>query len=211
MTKQYGMLIDMERCSGCSTCRVVCKAENNVPLGADMAWCRILTPAEVMNEFSTTKPKEAMPLQCMHCEDAPCVDVCPTGATYKRDDGIVAINYEECIGCQACVQACPYNARIFNEEEPEQIPSYDDERLGDAAVPARGKDKVAKCTFCMEKVDRGEKPACVIGCPTDARIFGDVNDPNSEISKAIKAKGGKRFLDELGTKPFVYYAPPRNY
>lgn len=213
MSKKLGLLIDQERCIGCWTCAVICKMENNVGLGN--WWNRILSNGH--SEYGDTpnigldgQPELIyQPTACMHCENAPCVKACPTGATYKRDDGVTAQNFKKCIGCRACMAACPYNVRVFNWGPPKQIPSFEDDHIGDARVPSRPKGVVEKCTFCQEKIDHGEEPACVTGCPAEARIFGDLNDTDSDITRLIRERGAKPLLEDLGTKPTVYYAPPR--
>ncbi len=136
----------------------------------------------------------------MHCDDAPCVSVCPTGATVQREDGIVTVAYDQCIGCGACMEACPYDARtlvteegwFFGAEEPAPYES----------VAPRSAGIVEKCVFCCDRVDQGLQPVCVYGCPGGARIFGDLEDPESDVSKAIAA-GGDAVYQVPGT-PFYY-------
>ncbi len=213
MSKRLALLIDQDRCIGCWTCSVICKMENNVGLGN--WWNRILSNGNGEDGYTPHigldgQPELAyQPTTCMHCENAPCVKACPTGATYKREDGIVAQNYKRCIGCRVCMAACPYNARVFNWGTPQQVPDLEDDHVGDARVPSRPKGVVEKCTFCQEKVDAGEQPACVSGCPTGARVFGDINDPNSEISRLMRENGHFTLLEDLGTAPSVFYSAPR--
>lgn len=206
--KKWGMAVDLERCLGCWTCAVVCKEENNVPMG--MWWNRIANiGAGGLDVPSGAYPDlelSYLPLACQHCEDAPCVKVCPTAATYKREDGIVLIDYDRCIGCRYCMAACPYGVRVFNWGEPKRIPEF---QYGSAKVPARPKGVVEKCTFCVHRVDQGLLPACVYSCPAQARIFGDLNDPDSEVSLAIRERAGLHLLEEKGTHPQVYYLVPR--
>lgn len=205
---KYGMVIDLERCIGCYSCAVGCKVENNVPMG--MAWNRVLTRGG--NQLDTAAgvfPKvemEWLPLACQHCEDAPCVKVCPVGASYKAEDGRVLIDYDKCIGCRYCMAACPYGARSFNWSEPDRIPEHD---TGDPDVKPRKRGVVEKCTLCEHRAAKGEEPFCVVSCPGRARIYGDLNDPNSEVSQLIARNYGFRFLEEKGTKPQVYYLPAR--
>lgn len=128
--------------------------------------------------------------------------VCPTGATYKDEMGRVEIDYEKCIGCRMCMAACPYNARSFNWEEPVHEPGF---AYGDKDVPERTKGVAEKCTMCKERTDRGEEPRCVQCCPMGARVFGDLDDPNSEVSKVIATRHASQLLEEQGTHPQVYY------
>lgn len=199
---KLGMTIDLKRCMGCQTCALGCKMQNNVPMGT--LWNRILTDGgedvdSARGEFPNLH-KSWMPLACLHCENAPCVKVCPVGATYRDNDGRILINYYRCIGCRYCMAACPYNARVFNWQEPVREPEFS---YGD--VPARPKGVVEKCTLCVERTSKGKEPVCVEVCPAKARMFGDLDDPNSEVSKAIRERGGQQLLAEKGTKPQVYY------
>ena len=199
---KLGMTIDLKRCMGCNTCALGCKMQNNVPMG--MLWNRILTDGG--EEIDTAKGnfpnlrKGWMPLACLHCENAPCVKVCPVEATYKAADGRVLINYDRCIGCRYCMAACPYNVRVFNWQQPLRQPDFS---YGDA--PVRPKGVVEKCSLCQERTDKGMEPMCVEVCPAKARKFGDLDDPNSSISQAIRERGGQQLLSEKGTKPQVYY------
>lgn len=176
--KRYAMLIDLTRCIGCQACVASCKAENNVPYGVFRTW--------VERHEKGTFPNvslEFVPRLCNHCDNPPCVQVCPVGATYRREDGLVLIYDDRCIGCGACIKACPYGARYFN--------------------PIK---KVAdKCTFCQQRVDKGLEPACVTTCVGRARVFGDIADPGSEISKRISGKPVQVIKPQLGTEPMVFY------
>ncbi|WP_456327157.1 sulfate reduction electron transfer complex DsrMKJOP subunit DsrO [Archaeoglobus sp.] len=176
---RYGMVIDLNKCIGCQSCVTACIHENDVPYEVGQ---RTYVNYIVTGEFPNVSI-HYMHRICQHCENPPCVHVCPTGASYKREDGIVLIDYDLCIGCKYCMVACPYNARYFH--------------------PLRHTPD--KCTFCAHRVDKGLKPACVEVCPTNARIFGDLDDPNSEVSKIVKS--GKAFPigAEYGTKPSVFY------
>jgi len=178
--------------------------QNNVPDG--MLWNRILTEdAAFFDEAKGTYPnlsRDYLPLACQHCEDPACMKVCPTGATYKDDMGRVEIDYEKCIGCRMCMAACPYNARVFNWNEPARSCGFS---YGDARVPERSMGVMEKCTLCKERTDAGEEPMCVHVCPADARIFGDLDDPDSEISKLRRSGGARVLLEEMGTKPQVFY------
>ncbi|MEA5025806.1 Tetrathionate reductase subunit B [bioreactor metagenome] len=204
MAKKLGMTIDLSRCVGCHTCSVACKMQNNVPMG--MLWNRVLTEGnEGMDGAQGQFPnltKSWRPIACQHCENAPCVKVCPVGATYKAEDGRVLINYERCIGCRYCMAACPYNARVFNWEKSVREPGFN---YGDNDVPVRKVGIVEKCSMCKERTDTGLEPMCVKVCPAKARKFGDLNDPESEVSRLIRVKNGQQLLSEKGTKPQVYY------
>ena len=211
--KRLVMVIDLDHCIGCWTCATVCKAENNVGLGN--WWSRVLSPEPPGHYYSEpgTGPDgqpvlSFLPIACQHCENAPCVRACPTGATHKRPDGITAQDYSICIGCRTCMAACPYNARVFNWRDP-QVVAVEGDRIGNAAVPARPKNVVEKCTFCQERIDQGQMPACIEACPTLARTFGDLNDPNSEVARLIRTRGGEVLKEEFGTHPSVYYLPSR--
>ncbi len=156
----------------------------------------------------------------MHCEHAPCVEVCPVGASYRRADGIVMMDYDKCIGCRYCEVACPYGARAFNWKEHTEpnsaVPTW-----GEPEVPRRPRGVVEKCSFCAHRIDRGlaagltpgvdaaATPACVNACPVGARKFGDLNDPASEVSVLLANHASYRLREDLGTAPHVYYLPAR--
>jgi tetrathionate reductase subunit B len=173
---KYGMLIDCDKCVGCHMCAVVCRQEYDVPEGFWRSWVK-----EIEKEGSDVK--HFLPRLCNHCENAPCVLVCPVTASYKREDGIVLTDYSKCMGCKYCITACPYDARFVNP----LIRTSD------------------KCTFCDHRLEKGREPACVEICPVNARIFGDLNDPDSEISKLIRDNPVKVMRPGLGTRPQVYY------
>jgi phenylacetyl-CoA:acceptor oxidoreductase subunit 1 len=210
---QWGMLIDINLCIGCQYCTFACEAINN--LADDMRYC-VVTRETTQNgeEFFLSRP-------CMHCQEAPCVHVCPVGATRKRPDGIISMDYEMCIGCRYCQVACPYGARVFNWKEPiERSPQSPN--FGLQEVPNRPRGVVEKCTFCSHRIDAGLErglvpgvdpqatPACVNACPTHARIFGDLKDHESPVAKALaEAKTTIRLREELSTEPHVYYIPPQ--
>ena len=203
MTKLV-MCINLKRCTGCNTCTVACKMENNVPQG--MLWNRVITegaenPDGVMGTYPNIY-RSVKPVACQHCENPACQKVCPTGATYKDDMGRVLVNYDKCIGCRMCMAACPYNARVFNWNEPVRDPDFN---YGHKNVPVRPKGVAEKCTFCKERTDEGKEPMCVACCPFDARTFGDLDDPNSAVSKLIRERGASTLLPEFGTRPQVYY------
>jgi len=186
---RWSMVIDIDRCTGCQACVVACQVENNVPpAGADQAaagrtisWMRL---APFQNGEHGTRPDlRLVPIPCMHCDHPPCVRVCPTGANYKRRDGLVLIHEERCIGCKYCVVACPYQARYFLEEK---------------GIPG-------KCKLCQPRIDKGVQPACVLACPAGARYFGDLDDPESQVSKLIALKKAKQLRADVGTGPNIYY------
>ena len=197
--------IDLHRCIGCNTCALACKMQNNVPDG--MLWNRVLTEGcERFDSAEGTYPnlsRTYLPLACQHCENPACERVCPTGATYKDDKGRVEIDYDKCIGCRMCMAACPYTGvRSFNWEEPAY---YADFALGDADAAKHEKHTVEKCIFCTQRVARGEQPACAADCIGRARHFGDLDDPNSEVSKLLASREYTQLHTEFGTKPSVYY------
>ncbi|MFC1904332.1 4Fe-4S dicluster domain-containing protein [Chloroflexota bacterium] len=208
MLKRYGIVVDLKRCVGCNTCVIACKTENNVPLG--LGWLRVLThggpqmdtPSGIYPHLSM----EFIPISCQHCcqhcNKPPCVLVCPTGASYKREDGLVLIDWDKCIGCRYCMIACPYKARMFNQETPAQEPSSS---ISSAEVPEHQRGVVEKCTLCVHRIDKGEEPACVECCPTRARYFGDFNDHDSQASKLLRSRTSSQLLEELGTEPSMFF------
>ena len=205
MTK-LGIAIDLERCVGCHTCANACKMQNNVPTG--MLWNRVTTEGcDVIDGAVGTYPnltRTFLPVACQHCENPACVKVCPVGATYKDPDtGVVRQDYDKCIGCRMCMAACPYvGVRSFNWEEP----SYHlDFPVGDQDVAPHQKHVVEKCTFCWHRLAKGLAPACVEVCSARARIFGDANDPDSEVSQKLRERSSMRLLEDRETEPSVYF------
>lgn len=196
--------VNLRRCIGCNTCALACKMQNNVPDG--MLWNRVLT--EGCDRFDSAEgvyphlTRTYLPLACQHCENPACERVCPTGATYKDDKGRVEIDYDKCIGCRMCMAACPYNARTFNWNDPVRATGAS---YGDARVPERARGVMEKCTLCKERTDEGDEPMCVRCCPADARIFGDLDDPDSAVSRLRRDQGAEVLLEDKGTRPQVFY------
>lgn len=212
---RWGMVIDLKRCVGCYSCMISCKQENFLP--PSYFWNRVLIGES--GKYPNVR-KLMYPVLCNHCKEAPCVDVCPTGATSKREDGIVLVNFDECIGCRSCLIACPYQQRSFlDNDQTEYFPGqgltpYD--VLG-KKLKNYQKGTVFKCDFCREKIDkalersmkpgidREATPACVLACPAKARYFGDLDDPESGVSCLIRDKKGFQLHPEFSTEPSVYY------
>ncbi len=194
---RWGMLIDSTKCaSGCTDCVSACNSENGLSGGilpTDSQWIRKIEIKEIR-----TGKTQSLPMMCQHCAEPPCVDVCPTGASFKRADGIVLVDKHICIGCRYCVMACPYKARSFvHEPLSQQKPD----------VP-RGKGTVEGCTLCVHKVDKGESPACVSACAAaghGAIVFGDLNDPNSDISKRVASYASRQIREDLNLNTGVRY------
>jgi len=198
---RWGMVIDLARCVGCNACTLACKIENGTP--PDVYWTRVYTEeAGTYPDVETTY----VPALCNHCEDAPCVKVCPTGASHQRADGIVLVNQDACIGCRFCMMACPYNERFYLRHGTLET-GYFGERteFEDAKWPLFTEGTVHKCTFCAHRVDEGLEPACVVTCPTEARVFGDLEDEESKVSVLIRERDGRTAMPEAETRPSVYY------
>jgi Fe-S-cluster-containing dehydrogenase component len=175
--KRYAMVMDTRKCVGCSACVLACKAENDVPEG----FCRDWIVEEVRGRFPDLSA-ELRSERCHHCSDAPCVDACPTGASHVSDGGAVIVTHDKCTGCKACIAACPYDARFVHPE------GY-----------------VDKCTFCLHRVRQGQLPACVGVCPTESLHFGDLNDPDSEVSRLLATRAWKVQHPAAGTQPNLYF------
>lgn len=203
---RYGFAIDTFRCIGCTACVVACKSTNNVP--ASIMWNRVLTDGgDAVDTMGGQYPNNSLgyiPIACQHCENPACVKVCPVGATYKDPEtGVVRQDYDKCIGCRMCMAACPYTGvRSFNWDEPTY---HIDFPVGESDVPDHQKHTVEKCTMCWHRLARGEQPACVQMCASRARIWGDLDDPESEVSKLVASREYKQLLPEEGTQPSVYY------
>ena len=175
---RYAMAIDLAACVGCAACSVACKLENEVPPGEHRLWIRQTESGTFPNLTLECRPE-----QCLHCANPPCVPVCPTGASYQTEDGFVLVDPDKCIACGACIAACPYDARFFHPD------GY-----------------VSKCTFCVHRVREGRPPACVETCPTLCRSFGDLDDPNSDVSVALREAGRVDVLKPgHGTEPKLFY------
>ncbi len=215
---KFVMVIDVGACIGCRTCMWACKKENNIPDSISPPWIEVFelkseggvtghpSPLDLKRGATTSyteAPREGrwyLPVQCYHCDNPPCVKVCPVGATYKDKDGFVLMNYDRCIGCRLCVVACPYSARRFNWSAPEILPDE-----VNPLVPVRPLGVVEKCTFCVHRVRQGKLPRCVEVCPVRARHFGNINDPESEVAKLLKANLSFRLLEEVNTDPSMWY------
>ncbi|MBI1875014.1 MAG: 4Fe-4S dicluster domain-containing protein [Acidobacteria bacterium] len=218
---RWGLVIDLDRCTGCQACVVACKHENNVPFStpAEATHGRLLTwihlvPAETPGRVGPS----ALPLMCQHCDRPPCTDVCPTSATYLSPEGIVAQVYPRCIGCRYCTNACPYSVKVFNWSSPEWPGAMAEMRNPDVSL--RPKGIVEKCTFCHHRLmlarerarDEGRDlapddyvPACVQTCPAEAMTFGDLDDPHGAVAALANNPRAFRLMEELGTKPKVIY------
>lgn len=197
---RYGMVIDLLMCVGCNSCTVACRAEHGTPAG--IRYHRV--KKYEVGKYPSARMK-FLPMPCMHCQEPPCLKVCPTGATYKRDDGLVLIDSEKCMGCRYCVLACPYDSRQF-------LRAIDNYYAGGTPTPYEmlkqkdfEKGTVVKCDFCADRLAEGRLPACVETCAAQARHFGDLDDPESEVSRLIAGNGGTTLQEELGTGPSVYY------
>ncbi len=200
---RMGMVFDLKTCIGCNACVVACKQENSLPDGVFFT----RTLSHEYGEYPNTK-RVYIPTICNQCDDAPCEKVCPSGATYTRHDGIVMVDGDKCIGCTSCAVACPYDMRTQIDEDLLTNGLFGEGELTDFEKQGYGRwnpGTVVKCDFCSQRVDEGLVPACVHTCPTEARIFGDLDDPNSAPSVLIRERGGRQPLPEKNTKPKVYY------
>jgi molybdopterin-containing oxidoreductase family iron-sulfur binding subunit len=197
------MVIDLNRCQpDCDACLDACRQENNVAFHGDKRWdIHWIRKVNIKREDDPagTTGKSVL-LLCNHCDNPPCAQVCPVQATYKRDDGIVLVDHHRCIGCRYCMVACPYNARFFNYRENPDWPNKN--------YPIRSHGVAESCNFCYHLVDQGRRPACVEACEqanVSALYFGDLNDPNSDVSRLISETPTERIREDWGTEPKVYY------
>ncbi|SER82686.1 respiratory selenite reductase subunit SrrB [Salipaludibacillus aurantiacus] len=174
---RYGLLIDASKCTGCHACSIACSMYNELEEEVTYNRLEFIERGKYPNAVM-----EIVPLQCMHCDNPPCATVCPTNATFKREDGIVSIDENKCIGCKYCMTACPYDARQLNES---RIPE--------------------KCRWCPEMLEAGKQPACSSTCMNEVRLFGKLDDPDSEINKKMAQHEVSQLVTEKGTKPRIYY------
>ncbi len=208
--KKFVMVIDLARCKNLRKCQSACNHMHQVHPGQN--WIKVLG----MEDADHTAPYW-QPTTCMHCDEPPCVKVCPVDATFKRQDGIVLIDSDRCIGCRFCMAACPYSTRVFNWEEPVLTKEVAEQDYSCETSMPQKKGTVGKCDFCPDMTRKGELPHCVSACPNGVFMFGDMNEDSVtngaetfRFSDLIRDKAGYRLMEDLGTKPSVYYLPPVN-
>ncbi len=206
--KKWVMVIDLSRCKNARKCQSACNKAH--ALTGPNQWLKVYE----MQDNEESSPYW-MPKPCLHCDNPPCTKVCPVDATFKREDGIVAIDNERCIGCRFCMAACPYSTRVFNWEEPKQPIHIATGEHTCATSQPRKKGVVEKCDFCPHMLEQGKLPHCVTACPNGVFFMGDENEDTvtngSEtfaLSQLLRDKAGYRYMEDLGTKPRVYYLPP---
>jgi Fe-S-cluster-containing dehydrogenase component len=212
---RWGMAIDLDRCTGCQACVAACHAENNLSVsnpeqaakGRAVHWIRVDRYYE--GEFPDVRVKYR-PVLCQQCDEAPCEPVCPVYATYKNPEGLNVQVYNRCVGTRYCANNCPYSVRFFNWFDPEWPEPLQLQHNPDVSIREGG--VMEKCTFCIQRIKRAEEdgvndiqPACVQSCPAEAMVFGDLNDSESKVSALAGSGRATRFLEELGTKPKVFY------
>lgn len=212
----FGYALNISKCKGYRKCVDACVEENNQGRDTQIQYIRVLEMERgSMNleesnhyydpETVPQKGKFYMPVQCMQCENPPCVRACPVKATWKETDGVVVIDYDWCIGCRYCMTACPYWARHFNWNEPELPPEELNPVTHYLGNRPRSKGVMEKCMFCVQRTRKGQQPACMEACPTGARIFGNLLDPESEIRYILENKTVFRLKEDLGTEPKFWY------
>lgn len=208
--KKFVMVIDLSRCKNVKACQSACNHMHQVHPGQN--WIKILAMQDADHEAPYWEPTT-----CMHCDEPPCVKVCPVDATFKRQDGAVLIDSDRCIGCRFCMAACPYSTRVFNWGDPEVPKEIADQPYSCETSLPQKKGTVGKCDFCADMTRKGELPHCVSACPNGVFFFGDENEDSVtngaetfRFSQLIKDKAGYRLMEDLGTKPRVYYLPPVN-
>ncbi len=208
--KKFVMVIDLSRCKNVGACRTSCNHAHELSPGQN--WVKILP----MKDADHTAPYW-QPTTCMHCDEPPCVKVCPVDATFKRQDGIVLIDSDRCIGCRFCMAACPYSTRVFNWQEPVLTEEASAKPYNCETSMPQKVGTVSKCDFCPDMAREGKLPHCVSACPNGVFSFGDMYEDSVtngaetfRFSELIKAKAGYRLMEDLGTKPSVYYLPPVN-
>jgi molybdopterin-containing oxidoreductase family iron-sulfur binding subunit len=214
----WGYGLDLSRCIGCRKCVYACaKENNNSRRHPQLHWIRVirLKKGSLINIENSEhyydpplvpeKEYLYLPVQCQHCENPPCVKVCPVHATWKEPDGLVVVDYNWCIGCRYCIAACPYKGRVFNWADPTIPPDEVNTTVHYLGNRPRMKSAVDKCTYCIQRVRTGRYPACVEACPTGTRKFGNLLDPNSEIRYVIQNKRVFRLKEDLNTEPKFYY------
>jgi Fe-S-cluster-containing dehydrogenase component len=208
--RKWIMVVDLSKCDGCKKCTDACQKMHLTP--PEREWIRVFK----MQDARETTPY-FFPKPCFHCDNPPCTKVCPVGATFKRQDGIVLIDNERCIGCRFCIAACPYSTRYFNWGKPDNSSEAAQAYSPEAGFPRRI-GTAEKCDFCPEMLEAGLLPHCASGCAMGALYFGDQNEDavtnakgeTEQLSKLLKDRAGYRFMEELGTEPRVYYLPPKN-
>jgi molybdopterin-containing oxidoreductase family iron-sulfur binding subunit len=208
---RWVMVIDLAKCDGCKECTKACTAMHFVPPGQE--WIKVFE-----NRDNKVAGAYWFPRPCMQCDNTPCAKVCPVGATFKREDGVVLIDQERCIGCRYCIAACPYGSRSFNWAEPPHYPEELQQKYSVELNFPHRRGVVEKCIFCPTLSREGKLPACASACRMDAIYFGDqvedvVRNHSGEtvsFTQLIREKGGFRFMEELGTEPRVWYLPPRD-
>lgn len=212
---QFGYALNLSLCIGCRKCAEACHVENNHDRPSHQSYIRVFEMEKGGIDFEKgnatydhpvpAKDKYYMPVQCQQCENPPCVSACPIEATWKEADGIVVVDYNWCIGCRYCEAACPYHARRFNWTKPEIPPAEVNPNQGYLSNRVRPQGVMEKCTFCLHRTREGRLPACLEACPTGARVFGNLLDPDSEIRWVLDNKRVFVLKEELGTKPRFYY------